>query len=226
MTDVHILIAIDGPSGSGKSTLAKRLAKELGLIYIDTGALYRTIGLHIQQKGLESTDTVNIINALSEIDITMRLENSQGKVFLNGNPVGDEIRTPKSSIYASDVSKIPEVRTFLLELQRNIAVRNSVAMDGRDIGTVILPNADVKIFLFADDEDRAERRYKELIAKGTNVTYEEVLNDVKWRDNNDKTREIAPAIPAEDAIMLNNSGMQEDETFEAALKIIKDKLKL
>lgn len=226
MQQKNIKIAIDGPSGSGKSTLAKKLSKEFGLIYIDTGALYRTVGLYIKKKGLASTDTENIIASLPEITIEMRLENGQGAVYLNGEKVGTEIRTPESSIYASDVSKIPEVRKFLLSLQKDIAAKNGVAMDGRDIGTVILPDADVKLFLVASDADRAKRRYEELIAAGNAVSYEEVLSDVRWRDNNDKTRKIAPAVPAADAIMLDNSGMSSEETFAAAMKIVKDKLGL
>ena len=189
-------VAIDGPSGSGKSTLAKALAKKYGFIYVDTGALYRAIGLYIQNKCLMSTDVDGIIASLPEIRIEMRLNDGQSEVWLNGSPVGDEIRTPMSSIYASDVSKIPQVRQFLLSLQRDIAAANSVIMDGRDIGTVILPDAQVKIFMTASDEKRALRRYNELISKGIKTTYDEVLKDVKWRDENDRNRTVAPAVPA------------------------------
>ncbi|MDL2287470.1 (d)CMP kinase [Eubacteriales bacterium OttesenSCG-928-G02] len=215
-----INIAIDGPSGSGKSTLAKALARHYGLIYIDTGALYRTIGLYIQSKGFESTDTDNIIKTLPEINITMELIDGGGVVYLNGNKVGDEIRTPKSSIYASDVSKIPEVRAFLLDIQRNITKEHSCIMDGRDIGTVIIPNADVKIFLSAKNEDRAMRRYQELLEKNQQVKYEDVLSDIIWRDENDKNRNIAPAVPADDAYILDNSGYTCEQTFNEAKKII------
>jgi cytidylate kinase len=162
----RINIAIDGPSGSGKSTLAKNLAKRFGLVYIDTGALYRTVGLFVQQKGLSSEDRDGIITCLNELDIKMTLENGGNAVYLNGRKVGDEIRTPVSSAYASDVSKIPEVRNFLLDIQRNTANENDCVMDGRDIGTVILPHADVKKFLCATDDDRAERRYGEHTRKG------------------------------------------------------------
>lgn len=214
-----INIAIDGPSGSGKSTLASALSKHYGLIYIDTGALYRTVGLYIQRKGLASDDREGIIASLPEIDITMRLVDGRGVVLLDGVPVGDEIRTPKSSMYASDVSKIPEVRAFLLELQRSIARQNSTVMDGRDIGTVILPNSDVKLFLTAGMENRAYRRYLELKEK-QEISYEEVLADMQRRDDNDSSRKIAPAVPAEDAIFLDNSELDALGTFKAACEII------
>ena len=218
-------VAIDGPSGSGKSTLAKALAKKYGFIYVDTGALYRAIGLYIQNKCLMSTDVDGIIASLPEIRIEMRLNDGQSEVWLNGSPVGDEIRTPMSSIYASDVSKIPQVRQFLLSLQRDIAAANSVIMDGRDIGTVILPDAQVKIFMTASDEKRALRRYNELISKGIKTTYDEVLKDVIWRDENDRNRTVAPAVPAPDAVFLDNSGLAAAETVDAASAIIDKALK-
>ena len=218
-------VAIDGPSGSGKSTLAKALAKKYGFIYVDTGALYRAIGLYIQNKCLMSTDVDGIIASLPEIRIEMRLNDGQSEVWLNGSPVGDEIRTPMSSIYASDVSKIPQVREFLLSLQRDIAAANSVIMDGRDIGTVILPDAQVKIFMTASDEKRALRRYNELISKGIKTTYDEVLKDVKWRDENDRNRTVAPAVPAPDAVFLDNSGLDAAEAVDAASAIIDKALK-
>lgn len=218
-------VAIDGPSGSGKSTLAKALAKKYGFIYVDTGALYRAIGLYIQNKCLMSTDVDGIIASLPEIHIEMRLNDGQSEVWLSGSPVGDEIRTPMSSIYASDVSKIPQVRQFLLSLQRDIAAANSVIMDGRDIGTVILPDAQVKIFMTASDEKRALRRYNELIAEGIKTTYDEVLKDVKWRDENDRNRTVAPAVPAPDAVFLDNSGLDAAETVDAASAIIDKALK-
>jgi len=215
-----INIAIDGPSGSGKSTLASALAKRYGLIYIDTGALYRTVGLYKQRKNILSTDTEAIIAALDGIDITMRLIDGKGVVFLDGEPVGDEIRTPKSSMYASDVSRIPEVRAYLLDLQRDIAKKNSTVMDGRDIGTVILPNADVKLFLTAGVEERARRRTLELKEKQPDITFEEVLADMTTRDKNDSGRKIAPAVPAEDAIFLDNGSLTIEETVEKAAEII------
>lgn len=221
----HINIAIDGPSGSGKSTLAKNLAKHFGLVYIDTGALYRTVGLYVRQQGLSSDDREGIIRCLDKIDIKMVLEDGGNAVYLNGRKVGDEIRTPDASAYASEVSKIPEVRRFLLDIQRNTALENDCVMDGRDIGTVILPDADVKIFLCASEKDRAERRYEELTKKGHDVRLEDIRNDMEKRDSNDRNRNIAPAVPAPDAIMLDNSGFAEEETLEKAVGIIRSKVK-
>ena len=219
-------IALDGPSGAGKSTVAKALAKKLGVIYVDTGALYRTIGLYTKQSGVGMHDTERIKELLPEITLGMEFANGEQIVKLNGVNVGDTIRTGEIAMYASSVSAIPEVRAFLLETQRKIARENSVVMDGRDIGTVILPDAEVKIFMFASPEARAERRYKELIAKGENCTYESVLEDIKLRDHNDSTRATAPAIPAEDAVMLDNSGLDIDGTVDAVIEIINSKVKL
>ncbi|MBQ6183447.1 MAG: (d)CMP kinase [Clostridia bacterium] len=219
-------IAIDGPSGSGKSTLAKLLAKKYNLIYIDTGAIYRTIGLFALRAGVDRTDTEGVISLLPQMKIEMTLENGGGVVWLNGERMGDELRTPECSLYASDVSKIPAVREYILELQRGIARRNDCVMDGRDIGTVILPKAQVKIFLFASVEKRAERRLAELLEKGENVTLEQVLEDMRWRDENDKTRKIAPAIPAPDAVMLDNGGLGIQATLDAASQIIESKVKI
>ena len=219
-------IALDGPSGAGKSTVAKALAKKLGVIYVDTGALYRTIGLYTKQCGVGMHDTERIKELLPEITLGMEFANGEQIVKLNGVNVGDTIRTGEIAMYASSVSAIPEVRAFLLETQRKIARENSVVMDGRDIGTVILPDAEVKIFMFASPEARAERRYKELIAKGENCTYESVLEDIKLRDHNDSTRATAPAIPAEDAVMLDNSGLDIDGTVDAVIEIINSKVKL
>ncbi len=219
-------IALDGPSGSGKSTLAKNLAKEYGFVYIDTGALYRTIGLFVSERGIASDDVQAIVSVLPEIKIEMKLENGGGVVYLGNKRIGDEIRTPVISKYASDVSKIPEVRAFLLETQRSIARENNVIMDGRDIGTVILPDAQVKIFVTASNEARAERRYAELCEKGVKTTYEEVLADMNWRDANDSSRKIAPAVPAPDAIMFDNSGLSVEETVQKAKAIIDKVIKL
>lgn len=220
MVKETIKIALDGPSGSGKSTLAKNLAKHYGFVYIDTGALYRTIGLFVSQKGVASDDAENIVALLPEIHIEMRLEDGGNAVYLDGKRIGDEIRTPLCSKYASDVSKIPEVRAFLLETQRSIARENNVIMDGRDIGTVILPDAQVKIFVVASPEARASRRFKELTEKGVATTYEEVLSEMKWRDANDSGRDIAPCVPAPDAVMFDNSGLDIQQTMEEAVKII------
>ena len=178
MVKRRINIALDGPSGSGKSTLAKNLARELGFVYIDTGALYRTIGLFVAEHGFEPGDAAGAVSVLEHTRISMRLIDGGGKVFLGAREIGGEIRTPEISRYASEVSKVPEVREFLLETQRGIARENDVVMDGRDIGTVILPEAQVKIFVTASPEARAERRYKELVEKGEKTTYEEVLADM------------------------------------------------
>ena len=220
MVKTTFKIALDGPSGSGKSTLAKNLAKRYGFVYIDTGALYRTIGLFVCERGIASDDKAGIISCLPDIKIEMKLENGGGAVYLGGKRIGDEIRTPVISKYASDVSKIPEVRAFLLETQRSIARENNVIMDGRNIGTVILPDAQIKLFVTASPEARAKRRYNELCERGVETSYEEVLADMKWRDANDSGREIAPAIPAPDAILFDNSGMTIEETVENAAEII------
>lgn len=221
-----IKIALDGPSGSGKSTLAKRLAKHYGFVYIDTGALYRTIGLFVSQHGVASDDKAKIVALLPKINIEMRLEDGGGRVYLGGKAVGDEIRTPVCSKYASDVSKIPEVRAFLLETQRAIARENNVIMDGRDIGTVILPDAQAKLFVTASPEARAQRRYAELCQRGVATTYEEVLSDMKWRDANDSGRDIAPAVPAEDAVMFDNSGLDIEGMVAKAIEIIDKVIKI
>ena len=217
-------IALDGPSGAGKSTLAKALAKKLGYIYTDTGAMYRTIGLAVKRRGIEPTDTDAVAAALPEIKISLRFENGEQKIYLGEEDVGGLIRTNEISAYASKVSSIPAVRAHLLDVQRNIAKENNVIMDGRDIGTVILPHAQVKFFVTVSDAERARRRYNELIAKGENVTLEEVASAMAERDRQDSTREIAPAIPAEDAIFLDNSG-DFDAVIDLAIAIIRDKAK-
>ena len=221
-----MIIAIDGPSGAGKSSLAKNLAKRLGIIYVDTGALYRTIGLYVENKGIAIDQNDLIVASLPKIKLELVFNNGTQDVLLNGNPVGDSIRTQKIAAYGSAVSAIPAVREFLLDTQRNIAKTSSVIMDGRDIGTVIFPNADVKIFLTADDVSRAERRFAELTEKGTVTTLEKVLDEMRERDKNDSTRATAPAIPADDAIILDNSGMSIEETELAAIRIIKDKTQI
>ena len=218
-----IRIAIDGPGGAGKSTVAKAIAKELGIIYVDTGALYRTIGLHMLKNGINPKDSENVVKALP--DFTLELKFSEGKqvILLDGADVGDTIRTPEVSMAASAVSAIKEVREYLLNTQRDIAAKNSVIMDGRDIGTVILPNAEVKIFLTASPEARAKRRYDELIAKGQDVTYENVYAEMVERDKNDSTRDIAPCVPAKDAVYLDNSKLDLEGTAREIIKIAKKK---
>lgn len=218
-----IRIAIDGPSGAGKSTVAKALAAKLGIIYVDTGALYRTIGYYVRSKDTDPKDAEAVGKLLPEIRIDLKYENGTQIVCLNGEDLGDRIRTPEMSMYASAVSAIPAVRAFLLETQRDIARKNSVIMDGRDIGTVILPDADVKIFLTASNECRAKRRCDELNAKGMKAKYDDVLFDMKMRDRADSTRKIAPAVAAPDAIPFDNSWMTPDECTEKLLQVIEKK---
>ncbi len=217
-------IAIDGPSGAGKSTVAKALAAKLGIVYVDTGALYRTVGYYVRSKNIDPHDGEAVAAILPEITLELGYENGTQQVYLNGQAMGDLIRTPEMSMYASAVSAIPAVRSFLLETQQSIARTQSVIMDGRDIGTVILPNADVKIFLTASNECRAERRYRELLAKGMETTYEEVLADMIRRDENDRNREVAPAVAAADAVTFDNSGMQPDECAAALMKLVEETL--
>ncbi len=219
-------IAIDGPSGVGKSTLAKAIAKKLGIVYVDTGAIYRAVGLYAQINNIDPHDEEALKSEFKNIKIELRWTDDGQKVFLSDKDVSAEIRTPKSSMYASAVSALPTVRVFLLDMQRSIAEKNSVVMDGRDIGTVILPNADVKIFMSADENSRAKRRLDELHEKGENVTFEEVLADMKTRDKNDSTRSTAPLVPAKDAVMLDNTSLDIDGTVDAAMKIILEKIKL
>jgi cytidylate kinase len=215
-----IKIALDGPSGAGKSTVAKAVAKRLGIVYVDTGALYRSIGLFIQRLGIDKRDSEKIIPQLENIDLALVFENGAQKVILNGEDVSGLIRTGEIAMYASAVSAIPAVRAFLLETQRKLAREHIVIMDGRDIGTVILPDAEVKIFMVASPEARAKRRYLELTEKGEVCTYESVLADIVKRDKDDSTRAVAPAIPAEDAVFLDNSELNIDETVDKALEII------
>lgn len=217
-------IAIDGPSGAGKSSLAKAVAKELGIVYVDTGALYRTIGYYVTQKGLDPKDAMAVEGVLPEIRIELKFENGTQYVYLNGENLGDKIRRPEISMAASAVSAIPAVRAFLLETQKSIARTHSVIMDGRDIGTVILPEADVKIFLFASDEARAMRRTKELAEKGMTANYEDVLREMRQRDAQDRGREVAPAVPAPDAIMFDNSELTVEGSVAKLLEIVRERV--
>ena len=216
-----IRIAIDGPGGAGKSSLAKAVAKELGIIYVDTGALYRTIGYYMLTKGINPKDAENVASALPDFTLELKFIDGEQVILLNGENVKDFIRTPEVSMAASAVSAIKEVRDYLLNTQQDIAKRNSVIMDGRDIGTVILPDAEVKIFLTASPEARAKRRYEELKAKGKETPYEQVYAEMVKRDRNDATRDIAPCVPADDAITLDNSNMNAEQTVNAVVKIIK-----
>ena len=217
-----IRIAIDGPGGAGKSSVAKAVAKELGIIYVDTGALYRNIGLYMLERGIDPKDTDGVVSALGDFTLELKFTDGKQVILLNGEDKGDAIRTPEVSMAASAVSAIPAVREYLLNMQRDTAKKNSVIMDGRDIGTVILPNAEVKIFLTASPEARAKRRYAELVARGnTDATYEQVYNEMVERDKNDSTRAVAPCVPAEDAIYLDNSDMTLEQTRDAILKAAK-----
>lgn len=222
---MSIAIAIDGPAGAGKSSLSKEVAKELSFIYVDTGALYRTIGLAASRKGLKKDDKAEIISMLNDIDVKLSF-NDEGTqiVLLNGEDVSSFIRTPEASMFASAVSAIPEVRAFLLDLQRNMAKSDNVIMDGRDIGTVVLPDAKIKIFLTASPEKRAMRRHKENIEKGIDSTYEEVLKDVNQRDYQDSHREIAPLKPAEDSVLVDTSDYDFEGSKEFLLKVIKERM--
>ncbi len=220
-----IRIAIDGPGGAGKSSLAKAVAAKLGIIYIDTGALYRTIGLYMLRSGTDPKDRESVISKLGSFDLKLSFKDGRQIILLDGVDVGDSIRAPEISMAASAVSAIPEVRAFLLEMQRSVAKKNSVIMDGRDIGTVILPDAEVKIFLTASPRARAERRYKELLAMGKDVRYEDVYNEMVERDRNDSTRTVSPCVPAEDALLLDNSDMTFEQTVDAVLKTVEKKQK-
>ncbi len=216
-----INVAIDGPAGAGKSTIARAAAGQLGFIYVDTGALYRAVALNaVRNNALE--DNEKLVSMLDDTTVKLQFDESGNQcVILNGEDVSSLIRTPEISMGASKVSGVPAVRAFLLDLQREIAQNNNVIMDGRDIGTVVLPNADVKIFLTASPECRAERRFKELVEKGEKVTFEEVLADVNQRDYQDSHREIAPMKPCEDSVMADTTGNTLDESVEMIIKIIK-----
>lgn len=218
-----INVAIDGPAGAGKSTVANAAAKELGYIYVDTGALYRTIALNAVRHGILN-DTEKIETMLSDTKVELKYADGVQSVYLNGEDVSGLIRTPEISMGASVVSAIPKVRAFLLDLQRDIAKKNNVIMDGRDIATVVLPNADVKIFLFASPECRAKRRYDELIEKGESVTFDEVLDDVNKRDYQDSHREIAPLKPSEDSVMADTSELDLNGSVQLVVDIIKEKI--
>lgn len=218
-----INVAIDGPAGAGKSTVAKAAAKELGYIYVDTGALYRSIALNAVRNGVIDSEQ-GIIDMLAKTKVELKHENGTQVVYLNGENVSSLIRTPEISMGASKVSAIAQVRSFLLDLQRDIAKTNNVIMDGRDIATVVLPNAQVKIFLFASPECRAQRRYKELLEKGENVNYEDVLADVEQRDYQDSHREIAPLKPSEQSIMADTSDCTLQQSIDMVVNIIKENI--
>lgn len=222
---MSIAIAIDGPAGAGKSTIAKLAAKELNFIYVDTGALYRTVGLAATLNNVEPKASPQVDELLSKIKVELTFNDKNEQiVLLDGEDVSSKIRTPEASMMASAISAVPSVRAYLLDLQRNIAKTNNVIMDGRDIGTVVLPNAQIKIFLSANPEDRAKRRYDELLEKGMDVKYEDILADVIERDYNDSHRDIAPLKPADDSIMVDTTGNTLEESVDLLISIMKENM--
>ena len=218
-------IAIDGPAGAGKSTFAKRLAKDLGFVYVDTGAIYRSVGLFAFKNGIAIENIEKVAECLGDVKIEVSYDDSGTQhMILNGSDVSKEIRLPEISTYASAVSALPQVREFLLNLQRDFAKRYNVIMDGRDIGTVVLPDADLKIFLSASIEARAKRRYKELLEKNIKTTFEEVESDMVARDEHDSHRAVAPLRQAKDAVFVDTTDLSLEESFNLLRKIVKDKL--
>ena len=224
MTERQYAVAIDGPSGAGKSTLARAAAEALHILYVDTGAIYRTIGVYMYRHDIAPTDAPAVIAALPEITVALRYdEEGLQRMYLNGEDVTKEIRLPMISKYASDVSAIPEVRAFLMELQRSLAREHSVIMDGRDIGTRVLTDAPVKIFLTATPEERARRRYQEMVNKGMDANFDDVLRDLRARDEQDTHRAVDPLRAAEDAVTVDSTNLTFDEVVEAILRIVADK---
>lgn len=221
---MSINIAIDGPAGAGKSTMAKAVAKELGYIYVDTGALYRAVGLSALRAGIDPSDSDAVTAALGLMRVELKFMDGEQRVFLNREDVSESIRTPEASMAASAVSAIPSVRKFLFQLQKDIAAAHDCVMDGRDIGTVVLPGAQVKIFLTASPEERARRRFNELKAKGIAADYESVLAEMKQRDYNDANRDIAPLKPAEDAVFIDSTGLNIEQSVEKIISVVKEKL--
>ena len=220
-----INVAIDGPAGAGKSTISRRAAASLGFIYIDTGALYRTVGLHALRLGVDTKDAAAVAATLTDdLHVELRFVGGEQRMFLNDEDVSDAIRTPEASLAASAVSAVPAVRAYLFDLQKQLAHENDCIMDGRDIGTVVLPDAQVKIFLTASPEARAQRRFEELIGKGMDVTFEDVLADMKQRDYNDSHRAIAPLKPADDAILLDTSGNTLEQSVALVTQTIRDNM--
>ena len=222
----HFSIAIDGPGGAGKSTLAKAVAKKLNILHVDTGAIYRTIGYEVFSRGLDAKDASQIAPLLKDIHIEMSFDENGGqRMLLDGKDVSREIRLPDISMYASNVSALPCVRAYLLEMQRDTAKKQSVIMDGRDIGTVVLPDADLKIYLTASAEERARRRCLELTERGTPKAYEDVLREINERDYQDMHRDIAPLREAEDAVRVDTSNLNFEESEQALLSLIRERLK-
>ncbi|MBR6510530.1 MAG: (d)CMP kinase [Clostridia bacterium] len=220
-----ISVAIDGPAGAGKSTLSRKLASHFGFIYVDTGAMYRAVGLKFSRLGIDAELNCDIEKILADTSVDIRFVGNEQRVFLDGEDVSDEIRTPEISMMASAVSAKPPVRAFLLNTQRNLAKNSDCLMDGRDIGTVVLPNATVKIYLTASAEDRAMRRYKELCEKGQTVEYKDVFDDMVKRDYNDMHRDIAPLKQADDAIVADTTGLEFEQSFALLIELIEKGIK-
>ena len=212
-------VAIDGPAGAGKSTIARLVAKEKGYVYVDTGAMYRGLAIHFLENEIEAEETGKIVEACKDADVTIRYEDGQQQVYLNGKNITAKLREEAVGNMASKSSAIPEVRAKLLELQRELARKENVIMDGRDIGTCVLPDADVKVFLTASVETRAKRRYDELVEKGVPCDLEEIARDIAERDERDSTREIAPLKQAEDAVLVDSSHMTIEEVVAAIVKL-------
>ncbi len=221
---MSINIAIDGPSGAGKSTIAKAASKALGFIYVDTGALYRTVGLNALRMGKNTKSAEEIIPTLKDVKVSLRFVDGEQRVFLGEEDVSSAIRQNEVSMAASNVSAIPEVRAFLFDLQRDIAKENNCLMDGRDIGTVVLPNAQIKIFLTASSVARAQRRHKELLEKGQKVDFNTLLKEIEERDYQDSHREIAPLKQAEDAVLVDTTELNLEEAINRVIEVIKEKL--
>lgn len=218
-----IAVAIDGPSGAGKSTLARAAAREFGYLYVDTGACYRAVGLFALEKGIDPGDEAALTPLLPEAKVELIHRDGEQRVLLNGRDVSEAIRAPEMGEAASKVSALPSVRIFLLNLQRDMAARQNVIMDGRDIGTVVLPDAQVKIFLTASDEERARRRHEEFLAKGREISYNEVLQDMRSRDARDAGRETAPLREAQDAVRIDSTGNAFEKTLSIILQTIREK---
>lgn len=219
-----IAVAIDGPAGAGKSTIARAVADELGFIYVDTGALYRTIGLSCVENNIDISDTDAVVSVLPQTDIRIVFLNGEQRVLLNDKDVSEKIRTEQISMAASTVSAIPKVREFLLDLQRGFAKTDNVIMDGRDIGTVVLPNAQVKIFLTASPEKRAERRMNQLAEKGIDAEYDDILSDIIKRDYNDSHRKTAPLKPAENSVIIDTTTLTLEQSIKKIADTVKEKI--
>lgn len=217
-------IAIDGPAGAGKSTISKKVAKELGFVYIDTGAMYRTVGLKAVRCGIDTKDTEGVASILPSLDIDIKHEGVEQHIYLDGENVSDKIRTPEISMAASNVSAIPAVRVAMVDLQRKLAENHDVVMDGRDIATFVLPDAEIKIFLTASVDARAKRRYAELIEKGENVTFEDVKSEMELRDKNDSTRAVSPLKIADGAEVIDTSELTLEDSIQKVTEYVRENI--